>query len=167
MSRLQRLKEHANDGDLAPKTVGEILGLSKAVIYDLIHQGKMECMTVRGKGMRRAAHRQSKSERPTHHFEPRQVLSFIIKNTQGDRQTLMAEIALLFPKWLSFAQLIAKQCDAAPTHKDIPLWGESEADLYTKPSPRAKHDPFAGSPEMFPLESLAKPTPANATPATL
>jgi len=154
MTAIQRLKECKHD-QLGPRDVAEVLGLSLGLVYDLVGNGSLECTATRGMGNNSRA-RMEAAGRANHRysFTRYQILSYIIKATRGDRITLMAEIEIVFPKWLPLAERIAKQHDARSTHKqaEMPLNiidGEFQ-------KPRKHHDAFAGVPEMFPIEELTK-----------
>ena len=155
-SPVERLAKFAKLDDLSPAQVAEVIGVTKEVIYDLIHHASLECLAVRGNGRRRSEHRLHFNQRSTYHITPRQVLAYLVKATRGaNRETLMAEVELLLPKMLPFAQLIAKKHDEAakPSTAALPL-------VFGEPPPRRTrtaetHAPL-NHPEMFDVSTLQR-----------
>lgn len=142
MTPLQKLHKLSSDS-LTTREVAEVLGQTQRVIYDLTkaHDVALECQAHHGHGGRRSAGSQ---RRPTLSFTRLAVLSYLVRCTRGDRAALMAEIEVLFPKWLPFAQRIAKAEDAkrAPTTNAAALAAPNVIDFPTPttpvPSPKPK-----------------------------
>lgn len=155
-SPVERLARFSKLDDLSPAQVAEVIGVTKEVVYDLIHHASLECLAVRGNGRRRSEHRLHFNQRSTYHITPRQVLAYLVKATRGaNRETIMAEVELLLPKMLPFAQLIAKKHDEAakPSTAALPLvFGEA-------PVKRTRindtQEPL-NHPEMFELSTLKR-----------
>lgn len=158
-SPVERLAKFAKLDDLSCAQVAEIIGVTKEVVYDLVHHGHLECLAVRGNGRRRSEHRLHFNTRHTYHITPRQCLAYLVKATRGNgRETLMAEIELLLPKMLPFAQLIAKKHDDAAAKADTPklplVFGEPRK---ANREPRTANSEPLNHPEMFDLTELQRP----------
>lgn len=156
MTCLQRLQQETSDA-LTCAQVADILGLGVETVYALVKQGKLETLAVRGFGESPPRAARASVMKPRHFMSRLAVLAYLVRATTGTREALFAEIEVLFPKWLPFAQRIAKTHDARPTHKhgELPL-----NVIPMRGAARVKPDPFAGAPEMFPLETLTRKTPA-------
>lgn len=140
MTPLQKLHKQTSD-KLTTREVADILGQDKRVIYDLTNaqDNALECQAHHGHGGRRKD--VGTKRRPTLSFTRLAVLSYLVRCTRGDRAALMAEVELLFPKWLPFAQRVAKEADArrapAPAEKAPNVIDFHQAATARARSPRA------------------------------